>query len=177
MRMPHTGSVTVAARPAPSPGLGGGFDLWLDADRHRGGSGAGCQRSASADRIKIPARAPFPVPTMTDTGVARPSAHGQAMIKRATADTSARVNAGAPRSRPGCGPGRLAGAGKIGAEAGKVISKYKMAKHPEVTITDDSLAVERTQAQIEDEARLDGIYVIRTPVPAADLDSAAAVTA
>ena len=52
-----------------------------------------------------------------------------------------------------------------------------MAKHLEVTITDDSLAVERKQAQIEDEARLDGIYVIRTPVPAADLDSAAAVTA
>ena len=73
--------------------------------------------------------------------------------------------------------GRLAGAGKIGAEVGKVIGKYKMAKHLEVTITDDSLAVERKQAQIKDEARLDGIYVIRTPVRAADLDSAAAVTA
>jgi hypothetical protein len=73
--------------------------------------------------------------------------------------------------------GRLTGAGKIGAAVGKVIGKYKMAKHLEVTITDDSLAVERKQAQIEDEARLDGIYVIRTPVPAADLDSAAAVTA
>src|ERR1022692_3325159 len=50
---------------------------------------------ASADRTRIPARAPFPVPTMTDSGVARPSAHGQAMISTATADTSARVNAGA----------------------------------------------------------------------------------
>ena len=40
-----------------------------------------------------------------------------------------------------------------------------------------SLTVERKQAQIEDEARLDGIYVIRTPVPAADLDAAGAVTA
>src|SRR5512146_1815477 len=65
--------------------------------------------------------------------------------------------------------GRLSGAAAIGAKVGEVIGKYKMAKHFEVTITDDSLTVERKQAQIDDEARLDGIYVIRTPVPAADL--------
>jgi hypothetical protein len=52
-----------------------------------------------------------------------------------------------------------------------------MAKHFEVTITDDSLTIERKQAQVDDEARLDGIYVIRTPVPAEDLDSAGVVTA
>jgi hypothetical protein len=46
-----------------------------------------------------------------------------------------------------------------------VISKYKTAKHFEVTITDDSLAVTRRQAQIDAEAALDGIYVLRTPVP------------
>ena len=73
--------------------------------------------------------------------------------------------------------GRLAGAAKIGAKAGEVIGKYKMAKHFEVTITDDSLTIERKQAQIDDEARLDGIYVIRTPVPAGDLDPAGLVTA
>jgi hypothetical protein len=73
--------------------------------------------------------------------------------------------------------GRLAGAAEIGKKAGEVLNKYKMAKHFEVTITDDSLAVERKQAQIEQEARLDGIYVIRTPVPEADLDAAGAVTA
>ncbi len=50
---------------------------------------------ASAERMSIPARAPFPVPTMIDSGVARPSAHGQAMISTAIADTSARVSAGA----------------------------------------------------------------------------------
>ena len=60
---------------------------------------------------------------------------------------------------------------------GEVIGKYKMAKHFEVTITDTSLTVERKQAQIEEEARLDGIYVIRTPVPRGDLDAADAVTA
>src|SRR6516165_9907470 len=60
--------------------------------------------------------------------------------------------------------GRLRGAAAIGAKAGEIIGKRKMAKHFEVTITDTSLAVERKQAQIQDEARLDGIYVIRTPV-------------
>jgi Transposase DDE domain len=73
--------------------------------------------------------------------------------------------------------GRLAGAAGIGKKAGEVIGKYKMAKHFEVTITDTSLTVERKQAQIEEEARLDGIYVIRTPVPETDLDAAGAVTA
>jgi len=73
--------------------------------------------------------------------------------------------------------GRLAGAAKIGAKAGEVIGKYKMAKHFEVTITEDSLTIERKQAQIQAEARLDGIYVIRTPVPAGDLDAPGVVTA
>jgi hypothetical protein len=73
--------------------------------------------------------------------------------------------------------GRLAGAAGIGKKVGEVIGKYKMAKHFEVTITDTSLTVERKQAQIQEEARLDGIYVIRTPVPAGDLDAAGAVTA
>jgi hypothetical protein len=73
--------------------------------------------------------------------------------------------------------GRLAGAAAIGAKVGEVIGKYKMAKHFEVAITDHSLTAERKQAQIEDEARLDGIYVIRTPVPAAELGTAEAVTA
>ena len=73
--------------------------------------------------------------------------------------------------------GRLAGAAKIGVEAGKVINKYKTGKHFDVAITDDSLTVARRQAQIDEEAALDGIYVIRTPVPAADLDAPAVVSA
>jgi hypothetical protein len=73
--------------------------------------------------------------------------------------------------------GRLSGADKIGTAVGKVIGKYKMAKHLDVTITDDSLAVERKQDQIAEEARLDGIYVIRTPLPEAELGAAAAITA
>ena len=73
--------------------------------------------------------------------------------------------------------GRLQGAGPIGVEVGKVITKYKTGKHFTVTITDDSLTVTRKQDQIDAEAALDGFYVLRTPVPAGELDAAAVVTA
>jgi hypothetical protein len=73
--------------------------------------------------------------------------------------------------------GRLQGAGEIGVEVGKVITKYKTGKHFAVTITDDSLTVTRKQDQIDAEAMLDGIYVLRTPVAAGELDSPAVVTA
>jgi hypothetical protein len=73
--------------------------------------------------------------------------------------------------------GRLAGAGPIGVEVGKVIGTYKTAKHFDVTITDDTLAVARRQDQIDAEAALDGFYVLRTPVPASQLDAPAVVTA
>ncbi len=72
---------------------------------------------------------------------------------------------------------KLTGAGPIGVEVGKVISRYKTGKHFAVTITEDSLAVERRQDRIDAEAALDGFYVLRTPVPAAELDAPGAVTA
>jgi Transposase DDE domain len=73
--------------------------------------------------------------------------------------------------------GRLRGADAIGLAVGKVIGKHKMAKHLDVAITDDTLAVQRRQDSIDAEAALDGIYVIRTPVPAGELDAAGIVTA
>jgi hypothetical protein len=73
--------------------------------------------------------------------------------------------------------GRLRGKDEIGLAVGKVIGKHKMARHFEVTITDTTLTAERRQAQIDAEAALDGIYVIRTPVPATALDAPAVVTA
>ena len=72
---------------------------------------------------------------------------------------------------------RLAGAAEIGIEVGKVISTYKTGKHFEVTITDNSLAVTRRQDQIDAEAALDGFYVLRTPVPAGELDAPGLVAA
>jgi hypothetical protein len=73
--------------------------------------------------------------------------------------------------------GKLAGAGPIGVEVGKAISKYKTGKHFEVTITDGSLTITRKQAQIDQEAALDGFYVLRTPVPASQLDAPGVVSA
>ena len=73
--------------------------------------------------------------------------------------------------------GRLSGAAAIGVEAGKVIARYKTGKHLELTITDTSLAVERRQDRIDAEAALDGFYVLRTPVPATQLDGPAVVSA
>jgi len=73
--------------------------------------------------------------------------------------------------------GKLAGAGPIGVEVGKVISKYKTGKHFEVTITDTTLTIARRHGQIDAEAALDGFYVLRTPLPASELDAAGVVTA
>ena len=58
-----------------------------------------------------------------------------------------------------------------------MISRYKTGKHFTVTITDTTLTIERRQDQIDAEAALDGFYVLRTPVPAGELDAPAVVTA
>jgi hypothetical protein len=73
--------------------------------------------------------------------------------------------------------GRLAGADAIGVAVGKVIDKYKMAKHLTYRITDTALTWQRNQAGIAAEAALDGIYAIRTSVPATRLDAPATVAA
>jgi hypothetical protein len=73
--------------------------------------------------------------------------------------------------------GRLAGADAIGVAVGKVIDKYKMAKHLTYQITDTALSYQRDPAGIAAEAALDGIYVIRTSVPATVLDAPATVGA
>ncbi len=73
--------------------------------------------------------------------------------------------------------GRVKGAARIGVRAGQVVNKHKMAKHLILDIGEDRLPWHRDQAAIDAEAALDGIYVIRTPVPASELDGPAAVTA
>jgi hypothetical protein len=72
---------------------------------------------------------------------------------------------------------RIRGADKIGVRAGRVVNKHKMAKHLIPGISEDHLAWRRDQAAIDAEAALDGIYVIRTPLPAAEMDAPATVTA
>jgi transposase len=65
----------------------------------------------------------------------------------------------------------LRGRKEIGLAVGKVLGRYKMGKHFSLSIEEDSFRCDRKQANIEREAALDGIYVIRTSVPAETLDS------
>jgi len=71
----------------------------------------------------------------------------------------------------------LRGADKIGLRVGRVINRYKVAKHFAVRIGHDSLAYERKDERIVAEAALDGFYVIRTDVPETALDAEQTVRA
>jgi transposase len=62
------------------------------------------------------------------------------------------------------------GAAKIGVRVGKVVNRHKMAKHFELDIKDDSFVFRRKHEEIAREAAQDGVYVVRSPVPAAELD-------
>jgi len=55
----------------------------------------------------------------------------------------------------------LRGKGRIGLRAGRVVNKFKMAKHFSLTIGEDAFAYARRQEKITAEAALDGIYVVR----------------
>lgn len=70
----------------------------------------------------------------------------------------------------------LRGQDQIGMRVGKVAGRYKVAKHFQFEITDDSFAYSRHTQAIADEAALDGIYIIRTSLPAENLPSEDAVT-
>jgi hypothetical protein len=63
----------------------------------------------------------------------------------------------------------------LGQKVGRVINHYKMAKHVTVTIDGGRLRWTRREESIQQEARLDGFYVIRTNVPAGQLSAADAV--
>lgn len=72
---------------------------------------------------------------------------------------------------------RLKDPDKIGIRVGKVINKRKVAKHFITDIGPGRFSYRRDKDKIAAEAALDGIYVIRTSVPATILNAAAAVTA
>ena len=65
----------------------------------------------------------------------------------------------------------LRGAAKIGLRVGRIANKYKVAKHFEMTIGEDCFAYARKLEQIRAEAALDGLYVIRTDVPAEQMSA------
>jgi len=70
---------------------------------------------------------------------------------------------------------RRADAGKIGERVGRVVDKHKVAKHFELEIADGAFSYRPRHEQIEAEAALDGIYVLRSTCPGDELGAAALV--
>jgi transposase len=68
--------------------------------------------------------------------------------------------------------GRLAGQDDIGVRVGKIINKYKMAKHFDLDIKNDAFSFQRKSDSIAAETALDGIYIIRTSVSTDRMNSA-----
>jgi transposase len=71
--------------------------------------------------------------------------------------------------------GKLAGSDEIGVRVGKVINRYKVAKHFELSIDDNAFNFARKLDAIAAEAALDGIYIIRASVSAAQMDAPSCV--
>ena len=88
----------------------------------------------------------------------------------ATERDLARIAAAVTRQRQ-----PLRGQAEIGLAVGAVLNKHKMAKHFTLDIADSHFGFARNIEQIAAEAALDGIYVVRTSLPATALDDATAV--
>jgi transposase len=67
--------------------------------------------------------------------------------------------------------GRLKKADEIGVRVGKVVNKYKVAKHFDLDIAETHFEYQVNEDRVAAEAALDGIYVIRTSVPEEQLDA------
>ena len=65
----------------------------------------------------------------------------------------------------------LRGKQNIALRVGKIINKYKVAKHFKLTIEDDSFGYRRLEDKIKEEALLDGFYIVRTSVDASELSA------
>ena len=65
----------------------------------------------------------------------------------------------------------LRGKGPIGVEVGKALAAHGMAKYFKVEIHGDDFTFQRRHGLIAQEAAADGIYVIRTKVPVAELSA------
>jgi transposase len=73
------------------------------------------------------------------------------------------------------GKGKLKNADAIGVRVGKVVNKYKVAKHFVLDIGEGTFSFRIDDESVKSEAALDGIYVIRTSVPKASMSEADAV--
>lgn len=90
----------------------------------------------------------------------------------ATEHELGRISAATRRSR-----NRLRGKDKIGLRVGAVLNRYKVGKHFRLQITENSFTFERDEQRIAVETALDGIYVVRTSLPAETLGTEQTVLA
>jgi hypothetical protein len=97
-------------------------------------------------------------------------ARKRADLLAATERDLARIQAAVARKRH-----PLRGTAQIALAVGAVIDTHKMAKHFHLTITDAAVSFARKTAAIAAEAATDGLYVVRTSLPAEALDDAATV--
>ena len=71
----------------------------------------------------------------------------------------------------------LRGEQAISLRVGRIINRFRMAKHFELIISDTAFSWRRKDQCIQAEASLDGLYVIRTSLPKEQLDGPQAVAA
>ena len=104
--------------------------------------------------------------------LAEERARKRAELLAVTENELARIAARVQRARS-----PLRGAAAIGQAVGAVLGRRHMAKHFQISITDDTFSFAQTPLSIVAEAALDGIYVVRTNLPATQSDAAATVRA
>ena len=94
----------------------------------------------------------------------------RAELLAATEGDLTRIQAAVTRRRD-----PLRGTAKIALAVGAVINRHKMAKHFDLDISDASFSFARKDTEIAAEAATDGIYVVRTSLPADSFDDATTV--
>lgn len=97
--------------------------------------------------------------------LAKLRAHKREELLRATEATLEKI-------RGRVAAAKLAGRDAIGVCVGKVVNQYKVAKHFELEIGEATFAFRRKTDSIAAEAALDGLYIIRTSVPAEEMAAA-----
>ena len=75
------------------------------------------------------------------------------------------------RTRGGAAYPHPLGAAELGRKVGRALGRHKVGKHFELEVEDGRLQYRRNAERVEAEARLDGIYVLRTSEPAARLSA------
>jgi len=96
--------------------------------------------------------------------LARLRAHTRTSLLAATQESLQKIQARVQA-------GKLVGKDKIGVASGKVVNRYKVSKHFEMTITDNALSFVQIQKNIDAEAAVDGLYIIRTSLKAERMDA------